>query len=550
MFYYDNYNYWSVDSNINYNTICQSLPVGVLVTSIHDNLEIKLVNRVFLKMLGYESMEEYRSSVGKSILSAIHPDDIESFKEYVAQINCNRHYEKDIIRFRTIDYNYVSVRLFVSTCEADSFTFVCTDCSVHTEYSRSIEEKYYKTNDELRRCNLILNNIPGGFHRCQLFEPIHVEYISDGLCKMSGYSKSDISDGMKGKYTCLIHPDDREYFEEAIYQLAEYPHLRKLEYRIVCKDGRIIPVVDVIQSVRQEDGQMWAYAIVIEGEHNYMMHYHDYEYLTDNMPAGLIVLNYENNNASVIYVNKSYSEITGYTDLLEDNNVELGSLFMIHEDDKHIVFNQIRLFHNGSDSFDCTFRINVGNEIITIHAVASVERKSNEKSMIYIFVQEIPVINTDYNLTGCIKDSKKPSIRINTFGYFEVFVNDNPIYFRSEKARELLAILVDRRGGFATQGEIISKLWENETANKATLARCRKTYKTLFDELKSYGIEYILESNNGTRRIIPETVSCDLFNYRSGKPQYRHLFNGSYMLEYSWAETTLYDLISQKESNS
>ena len=37
-------------------------------------------------------------------------------------------------------------------------------------------------------------------------------------------------------------------------------------------------------------------------------------------------------------------------------------------------------------------------------------------------------------------------IFIKTFGGFDVFVNRERIYFSSEKAKEMLAILVDRRG--------------------------------------------------------------------------------------------------------
>ena len=43
-------------------------------------------------------------------------------------------------------------------------------------------------------------------------------------------------------------------------------------------------------------------------------------------------------------------------------------------------------------------------------------------------------------------------IFIRTFGYFDVFVDGVPILFRSEKAKELLALLVDRRGGIRKLG--------------------------------------------------------------------------------------------------
>lgn len=61
-----------------------------------------------------------------------------------------------------------------------------------------------------------------------------------------------------------------------------------------------------------------------------------------------------------------------------------------------------------------------------------------------------------------MQDSQTPEVRIfiRTFGYFDVFVNGSPILFRSEKAKELLALLVDRRGGYVSSSEAISILWK------------------------------------------------------------------------------------------
>lgn len=43
-------------------------------------------------------------------------------------------------------------------------------------------------------------------------------------------------------------------------------------------------------------------------------------------------------------------------------------------------------------------------------------------------------------------------IVIRTFGYFDIFVDGETIPFSCKKAKELLALLVDRRGGFVTTG--------------------------------------------------------------------------------------------------
>ena len=133
-------------------------------------------------------------------------------------------------------------------------------------------------------------------------------------------------------------------------------------------------------------------------------------------------------------------------------------------------------------------------------------------------------------------------IKIRTFGYFDVFVDDTPIAFRNKKSKELLALLVDRRGGFVTSEEAISFLWEDEPVNAVTQARYRKVAMRLKNILEEYGIPDVVESVDGKRRIIAEKVKCDLYDYLSHKEEFAHLFKGSYLNNYSWGEMTLGEL--------
>ena len=150
-----------------------------------------------------------------------------------------------------------------------------------------------------------------------------------------------------------------------------------------------------------------------------------------------------------------------------------------------------------------------------------------------------------YNLDARAPEAAQCEIRIRTFGYFDVFVDDKPIAFRNEKSKELLALLVDRRGGFVSSEEAISFLWEDESANTITLSRYRKVALRLKNILEEYGISDIVESVNGKRRIVPEKLRCDLYDYLTGREEYAQLFKGSYLTNYSWAETTLAELTGE-----
>ena len=135
-----------------------------------------------------------------------------------------------------------------------------------------------------------------------------------------------------------------------------------------------------------------------------------------------------------------------------------------------------------------------------------------------------------------------PHVRIRTFGYFDVFVDDKPIAFRNEKSKELLALLVDRRGGFVSSEEAIGFLWEDESSNPVTLARYRKVALRLKNTLEEYGVPDIMVSVNGQRRLATDKISCDLYDYLTGREEYAQLFKGSYLTNYSWGEFTLAEL--------
>lgn len=163
--------------------------------------------------------------------------------------------------------------------------------------------------------------------------------------------------------------------------------------------------------------------------------------------------------------------------------------------------------NNGGDSF--------------IH----VERETNAPSREHLSAEEEP------------KEAKRVFVR--TFGYFDLFVDNEPLSFSSAKAKELLAILVDRRGGILSSSEAVSLLWEDEPLNKTTLSRYRKVALRLKQSLDKAEIGNILLSRNDGRCVDISRFTCDYYLYLEGADSGQGLFRGSYMNNYSWGETTL-----------
>lgn len=131
---------------------------------------------------------------------------------------------------------------------------------------------------------------------------------------------------------------------------------------------------------------------------------------------------------------------------------------------------------------------------------------------------------------------KKKKIYARTFGYFDLFVDEKPVMFKSAKAKELLAYLIDRRGGIVTSEQIINVLWEDRPNDEATQNLCSKIVKTLKKELKEIGAENMLISSRGNKRVDIQVFDCDLYDFLEGKKELRERYIGEYLLDYSWAE--------------
>ena len=143
------------------------------------------------------------------------------------------------------------------------------------------------------------------------------------------------------------------------------------------------------------------------------------------------------------------------------------------------------------------------------------------------------------------RTAKGHVVEIITFGYFNVLVDGVPICFSHNKSKELLALLADRRGAYATSGSLISYLWENEPLNKLTSSRLRKVVMRLKETLRQYDVEDIIESTSGMRRIVPERINCDLYDYLACSPDEREQFHANYLMDYSWGEDTHGELMNQ-----
>ena len=102
----------------------------------------------------------------------------------------------------------------------------------------------YKRQDTINKINQAKNqlanliaNLPGFIYRCLDDENWTMEFLSDGVTEITGYSPDQIMLNKEVVYQDIIHPDDRAYVHREIKKAIQKDTRYQLDYRIITADN-------------------------------------------------------------------------------------------------------------------------------------------------------------------------------------------------------------------------------------------------------------------------------------------------------------------------
>lgn len=157
-------------------------------------------------------------------------------------------------------------------------------------------------------------------------------------------------------------------------------------------------------------------------------------------------------------------------------------------------------------------------------------------------VQEKELIAEIEHLRYPVSYQSKKRVRIQTFGNFEIFVDEKPLDFPRTKCKECMAYLVDCKGAKVTSRELAAILYEDEPYERAIQNRIHQVIFAMMKALKKEGIEDIIIRSHSEIALDTSKVDCDYYKLLQGESKQKSGFNGKYMSNYSWAEHTLGEL--------
>ena len=140
---------------------------------------------------------------------------------------------------------------------------------------------------------------------------------------------------------------------------------------------------------------------------------------------------------------------------------------------------------------------------------------------------------------------QRKELYIQTFGRFVVLKNGEPLPLRG-KTKEILALIVVRRGREISNEEIYNTVWEGRPGGGENMNVLHNALRRLRKILKDAGYEKLLIPTLRGQMINPDCFDCDYYAWQDGNTEQRDQFTGDFLSEYTWGEPYLASILAHE----
>ena len=141
---------------------------------------------------------------------------------------------------------------------------------------------------------------------------------------------------------------------------------------------------------------------------------------------------------------------------------------------------------------------------------------------------------------------QKKSVYVQMFGRFGIKKDGVPIPLRG-KAKEILALILVKRGKEISNEEIYNTIWETREYSNVYMKVYYNALKRLKDSLKENGRADIIFSTARGQMANTDIFDCDYYSWQDGNADEKERFEGEFLSEYSWGEYILGNMLNDYE---
>ena len=281
----------------------------VMFVAIDTSFQITLINRKGSEILGYTQED----LIGKNWIDTCIPADartiisanLQSF--FIGSDALTENFESQILT-KNNTYKLISWEHKRITDPSGNVTGILSSGMDITE----AKKQEYDLKESQRQYSTLISNLNGIVYTCLNDEFWTMQFISQGLQKMTGYEPIDIVANAKLSFSDIIHPEDRSNVMETVKTSIKNNISYQLEYRIIHKNGSIVWVTEYGQAIMNNgeinhlEGIITDITSIKESELQLLK-------LSTAIEQSASSVLITDTNGIIEYVNPHFSKLTGYT---------------------------------------------------------------------------------------------------------------------------------------------------------------------------------------------------------------------------------------------
>jgi diguanylate cyclase (GGDEF)-like protein/PAS domain S-box-containing protein len=240
-------------------SLLDQLGLGVLKIRDDPELTILSASAGFYDMLGYceGEIRRLREPGEKPVLREANPEDWEAL---LRRAGDQGHVVVQLKLIRK-DGHHIWASFRATRCSEGGERFflgVVDNITLARRFQRIQREQ----KEELEA---LTANIPGGVLRFRADENLTLNFVSDGFCRISGYTQQEIVQVFQSRFLEMVFPADRPGLLEQIRNAKTWDdRVVAFMFRVVCKDGSVLWMLNKARCMVDESGTVWIYSVLID----------------------------------------------------------------------------------------------------------------------------------------------------------------------------------------------------------------------------------------------------------------------------------------------
>lgn len=244
----------------------------------------------------------------------------------------------------------------------------------HSHLKKELENR----NQQLR--NLMLN-IPGGVHQCASDQYFTLYGMSTGFLTLFGYTREEVKQEFDDKFINMIYVDDRKKVLQSTKAQLKKGDYIELEYRVLCKDGTLLWILDKGRLINTKNNTPFIYCILIENterkkeQEELRLALERYNVIMDQ--ATDIIFEWDICKDTLIF-SKNWSKKFEYDPIHKAISKDLLRSLNIHPDDLHLLKKMMEDTAQGVPFSETEFRIRNSEDHYTWNRIRATSQLNQE----------------------------------------------------------------------------------------------------------------------------------------------------------------------------